>query len=456
MVSGTKTGYEKTHENDLAAAGRSSGSSWVWGLYGIILSVVALVIYEEATHGIFQFAVRLSEERQYMGMLLYPAILWTFMGTVLLVFRTSVWIMYRPFPSTLYSETPPLTVVIPVYNEGAMVFQSIESVVNSDYPRERLEVLVVDDGSTDDTWSFVCQAAQRYPNLVTALRHTKNRGKREALAKGFAQAKGEIIVTIDSDSVIEWGALLALAGPFCDKRVGAVAGKVAVYNRCQGFIPRMLQVRYTLSFDLLRSVESAYQNVFCCPGALTAYRASAVRHVLERWRRQTFLGAQCTFGEDRALTNFLFEAGYNAVYQRSAVVHTLAPTTYSKLCKMFLRWDRSYIREELRFARIAWKRPFGTAFIALFDRLMTNVRYPIGYFSIGLLLIHGVEHPLMFVRMLTAVGFMSLLNMFYYLWSEPSPDFLYGVLYSYFSLFTLSWIFPYAMITVRARSWLTR
>lgn len=169
-----------------------------------------------------------------------------------------------------------------------------------------------------------------------------------------------------------------------------------------------------------------------------------------------FLGARCTFGEDRALTNFLFAAGYNSVYQRSAVVQTLVPTTYKKLCKMYLRWDRSYVREELRFARVIGKRPFRIAAIALFDRVVTNLRYPVGYVSLSLLLFHGMEHPLMFLRMLTAVGFMSLLNMFYYLWREHSSDFLYGVLYSYFSLFALTWIFPYAVITVRARSWLTR
>jgi hyaluronan synthase len=337
-----------------------------------------------------------------------------------------------------------------------MVLKAIESVARTNYPRERLEIVVVDDGSTDDTWSFICRAAKQYPGLVTILRHPKNQGKREALAKGFAQATGDIIVTIDSDSVIERSALLALAGPFRDPRIGAVAGKVAVYNRHQGLIPRMLQVRYVLSFDLLRTVESAYRNVFCCPGALTAYRTTALRRVLEPWRRQTFLGSRCTFGEDRALTNFLFAAGYDSVYQRSAVIRTLVPTTYSKLCKMFLRWDRSYVREELRFARIVAKRPLGIALIAVFDRIVTNLRFPVGYFSIGLLLVHGFVHPLMFVRMLTAVGLMSLLNMFYYLCSEPSADFLYGVLYSYFSLFALSWIFPYAAITVRARSWLTR
>ncbi|HTN71538.1 MAG TPA: glycosyltransferase [Methylomirabilota bacterium] len=428
----------------------------VWLFYAVSLGAFAFFVYGQAVHGVFEPIVDLIQKRQHLDVLFYPAVLWTLMGTVFLIFRTCMWAKYRPFPATSYKDAPSLTVVIPAYNEGAMVLKSIESVACADYPQDRLEILVVDDGSTDDTWSFICRAAHRYPNLVITIRHTKNQGKREALAKGFARARGDIIVTIDSDSVIEPAALLALAGPFRNERVGAVAGKVSVYNLHQGLIPRMLQVRYALSFDLLRTVESAYENVFCCPGALTAYRAAAVHRVLDAWRQQIFLGVRCTFGEDRALTNFLFAAGYNSVYQRSAVVHTLVPTTYKKLCKMYLRWDRSYVREELRFARVIGKRPFRIAAIALFDRVVTNLRYPVGYVSLSLLLFHGIEHPLMFLRMLTAVGFMSLLNMFYYLWREHSSDFFYGVLYSYFSLFALTWIFPYAVITVRARSWLTR
>jgi len=454
-IPGIETEREQTRVNELPTP-ELAQKLGVWVFYAASLGAFALFVYGQATHGVFEPIVDLIQKRQHVDALYYPAVLWTLMGTVFLIFRTCMWVKYRPFLSVSYNEAPPLTVVIPAYNEGAMVFKSIESVARADYPQGRLEILVVDDGSSDDTWNFICRAANQYPDLVTKIRHTKNLGKREALAKGFARARGEIIVTIDSDSVVEREALLALAGPFRDEHVGAVAGKVSVYNLGQGLIPRMLNVRYALSFDLLRTVESAYENVFCCPGALTAYRAAAVRRVLDAWRQQTFLGVRCTFGEDRALTNFLFAAGYNAVYQRSAVVHTLVPTTYKKLCKMYLRWDRSYVREELRFVQLIGKRPLRIALIALFDRLVTNLRYPLGYASLGLLLFHGVEHPLMFLRMLTAVGFMSLLNMFYYLWREQSTDFLYGVLYSYFSLFALTWIFPYAVVTVRARSWLTR
>src|SRR5438132_545151 len=81
-----------------------------------------------------------------------------------------------------------------------------------------------------------------------------------ALAEGFRRATGEIIVTGDSDSVIERGALLTIAGPFRDRRVGAVAGKVAVHNRRAGLIPRMLHVRFILSFDYLRSAQSVFRT----------------------------------------------------------------------------------------------------------------------------------------------------------------------------------------------------
>jgi len=324
------------------------------------------------------------------------------------------------------------------------------------YPRDRLEVIVVDDGSKDDTWEYIKSAARRYPGLVTPVRFTGNRGKRAALETGFRQAHGEIVVTIDSDSIIQRDTLLAMAGPFRDGSIGAVAGKISVYNRDRGLIPRMLHVRYTLSFDFLRAVQSTYRTVYCCPGALSAYRIAVVRQVLDAWKNQTFLGVSCTYGEDRSLTNFILSLGYDVVYQSTAIVHTKVPETYFKLCKMYLRWDRSYVKEEIRFAKIVWSRPALPRLIALFDGLITNLRYPVGYLVLVMLIFMSVNDPLTILRLLLAIGLISFLNVFYYLRSERSWDFVYGIIYSYFSFFTLFWIFPFAVITVRARSWMTR
>ena len=429
--------------------------AWAWLIYALIFAGI-VVLGRLQFHAIVPRVLAVAMKRHELHFLAYAGILWIACGFLLIVVRTLLWILYRPAPPATALSAPSLTVVIPAYNEGAMVLKSIESVVEADYPHDRLEILVVDDGSKDDTWTYIAQAAQRHPGLVTALRHERNRGKREALALGFSRARGEILATIDSDSVIERPALLALAGPFRDPRVGAVAGKVMVYNRAHGLIPRMLHVRFIVSFDMLRAAESVYRNVYCCPGALTGLRASAVRQVLDRWTHQEFLGSRCTFGEDRAMTNYLFDQGYDAVYQRTAIVHTLVPNAYSKLCKMLLRWNRSYVREEIRFARILWKRPWPTRLMALFDRLVTNIGQVMAYTSMGLLPLVIAQDPTITAPMFATVGTASLFHVLYYLRSERSFHFLYGVLYAYFSSLALFWIFPYAVATVRSRGWLTR
>ena len=427
-----------------------------WAFKAIIIIMLSIVVYLTFGGRLFQPLFQAAKAAHWSKVIVRPSLLWGMMGIVLLTFRTIAWFRYRPFPSAGMADSPSLTVIIPAYNEGAMVRKSIDSVAAALYPRDRLEIFVVDDGSRDDTWLHIQAAAKKHPGLVTPLRFPANRGKRAALEAGFRRARGEIVVTIDSDSVIDQDTLLAVTGPFRDPKVGAVAGKVVVYNRSQGVIPRMLQVRYVLSFDFLRAVQSTYGTVYCCPGALAGYRKSVVSEVLDEWMEQTFLGSRCTYGEDRALTNYILDRGYDTVYQRTAVVSTLVPWTYRKLCRMYLRWDRSYVREEIRFGRIIWKRPPKALAIALVDKIVTNLRYPIGYISLVLLGILSVHDPMTSVRFLFAMGMMSFLNMFYYLQRERSWDFLYGIFYAYFSFFTLFWVFPYAALTVRSKAWMTR
>jgi hyaluronan synthase len=422
----------------------------------IVLGLVVL-LYFAISGRIFRPLFDGASANEWTRAIARPSAIWIIMGTMLLGFRTVLLFRYRAAAAAEPLSAPMLTVIIPAYNEGAMVGQTVDSIAQADYPRDRLEIFVVDDGSRDDTWEHIVAAAKRHPHLVTPLRFPENRGKRAALEAGFVRARGEVVVTIDSDSVIEPQTLLELAGPFRNPQVGAVAGKVLAYNRRNGIIPRMLHVRYTLSFDMLRAVQSTYGTVYCCPGALSAYRLSAVNEVLERWRHQTFLGVPCTFGEDRALTNLILELGMNTVYQRNAVVHTIVPETYGKLAKMYLRWERSYVREEWKFVtRVLWRRPWRTRWISMADAFFTNMRFPMIYVSLLLLVTLALTDPLTVLRVMVAIGVMATFYMLYYLRSEKSMDFIYGVAYAYFAFFTLFWIFPYAVVTVRARSWLTR
>jgi hyaluronan synthase len=397
-----------------------------------------------ARHGWTSFIVR-------------PTLLWFAMGMVLLALRTLLWILYRPYSSVTHTHAPRLTVVIPAYNEGALVKRSILSAAAANYPRGKLEIIVIDDGSRDDTWQHIEAAAREYPKLVRTIRFAQNRGKRAALAAGFERARGEVVVTVDSDSLIEADTLLAIVGPFRDPSIGAVGGKVSVLNRFDSLLPRMVHVRYVLSFDFLRSAQSTYGAVYCCPGALSAYRLTLVRQVLPAWLQQQFLGAPCTAGEDRALTNDILALGYKSVYQRTAVVHTLVPDTYGKLCRMYLRWNRSYIREELRLlTKVSWKLRPAALLMTIIDKTITNLRFPISFLAIGLMVAMSIEDPWMIVRFLVVIGLTAFFYMLYYLKSERNWEFAYGILYAYFSAFTLFWIFPYALLTLRSRSWMTR
>lgn len=431
-------------------------ASWELLVRCLILIGLLIIFYASITGSVFQPLFRSAVNLHWASMLVRPSMLWAVMGMVLLCFRTLLWFRYRPIDSAEPDHAPLLTVIIPAYNEGPMVEKTIDSVAAANYPSDRLEIIVVDDGSTDDTWDYIQTAAGRYPHLVTPIRFPKNKGKRAALETGFRRASGEVVVTIDSDSVIEPQTLLAMAGPFRNPSIGAVAGKVLVYNRDKGIIPRMLHVRFILSFDFLRAAQSTYGTVYCCPGALSAYRTSVVREVLDAWVNQTFLGEPCTYGEDRSLTNFVLSRGYDTVYQRTAVVHTTAPLSYAKLSRMYLRWDRSYVKEEIRFARIIWKRPLPARLISFIDFLITNLRYPVNYVILAIFFAISIHDPHAILRLLFAIGFISSLYALYYLHSERSWDFVYGIFYAYFAFFTLFWIFPTALFTVRSRSWMTR
>ena len=422
----------------------------------LVLFAVVIATAIRFAHEVFDPLAESFSIQGWAAVIARPSLLWFTMGMVLLVIRTVLWVRYKPTAAVTFEQAPRLSIVIPAYNEGAMIRQAVEGCVRAEYPRDRLEIIVVNDGSTDDTALHVDRAHQACPELVQAIHLPTNAGKRAALAAGFARATGDILVTVDSDSVIERGALLAIAGPFRDPRVGAVAGKVCVLNRFHSILPRMLHVRFVLSFDFLRSVQSSYGTVYCCPGALSAYRGSVITPLVPAWLRQRFLGSDCTIGEDRALTNDVLASGYKAVYQRTAVVHTVAPETYGKLCKMLLRWDRSYIREELRLWKIMWTLPVPALVLTMLETTITNLRYPVAYASLLLMISISLQDPWTILRLLMSIGLVSIFYTLYFLHSERSREFLFGILYAYFYFLGLLWIFPYALVTLRNRAWMTR
>lgn len=374
-----------------------------------------------------------------------------------LVMQAVLWLRYEPFRADDDAPLPSLSVIIPAYNEGPMVERSIRSVAQADYPEGKLEIIVVDDGSRDDSYFHMARLRRAYPGLVRVIRFPGNRGKRAALDAGFRAAKGEIVMTLDSDSEIERQTLRAMVAPFqVEPRVGAVAGRVAVLNR-NNLIGRMLEVQYALAFDFGRAAQSAYRTVACCPGALSAFRREIVVPHLEEWLDQRFLGRPVSHGEDQALTNIVLRQGYDTVYQRTAVVHTLAPQRYRQLTKMLTRWDRSYIVEGFSFAKFMFTRyRRNNRVLPIVNFVVSNARLLLLYY--GLVQLPGVilTHPGILPNFTVAFVIAAFLSSLYYLQTERSLRFLYGVAYAFYAFLFLQWTLPWALVTVRDERWGTR
>ncbi len=272
---------------------------------------------------------------------------------------------YRP-PHDAGLE-PTVAIVIPAYNEGEAVTRSIDSCLGVDYPQDKLEVVVVNDGSTDDTWQQMTKAAARYPDgAVRCIDLGANRGKRAAMAAGIRATTAEILVFVDSDSMPARRAIRRIVQGFADPRVGAISGLTYVRNVRKNTLTRMQSARYYVSFQLLKSAESVLGAVTCCSGCFSAYRRAAVVKLVDAWENQRFLGAACTYGDDRALTNRVIKTGWLTRYDARAQACTDVPEQYGKFYRQQLRWKKSWAREGPILLGHVWRsRPVALPSIAL-------------------------------------------------------------------------------------------
>jgi len=249
---------------------------------------------------------------------------------------------------TAYTDDmlPVCTVLVPAYNEGRHVYDTITSLLASDYPMEKFGIIAINDGSGDDTLYWLNKASGLSPQ-VTVIDLKTNRGKKYALYHGIIRSQGEVIVTVDSDTVVRKDTVRQLVQPFFDDRVGAVAGSISGKFVERNLHTRMLDVMLVFGCEFLRRAQSASGNVFCTPGALSAYRRSVIMPLIDQWLNQTFLGQVARIGEDRAIATLILCSGSRIVYQPLAMAETCLPDTYGGVCKMLLRWTRSDIRENI-------------------------------------------------------------------------------------------------------------
>lgn len=293
---------------------------------------------------------------------------------------------YRPVPDLGFR--PKLTVVVPVKNEVKAIDAVLRTVFDSDYPEDRMEVVVVDDGSTDGTWDEIQKARTTlgFPGRLVTVRHERNYGKRVALASAVARAKGDVIVCIDSDSFVDREAVKLLVQPFRDRDVAAVSGHGEAVNKEEGLLPKLQHYWYAETFRLMKAMESRLGCVSCCSGMLAAYRRSAILPIINEWLKEKSPPPRDVLdsvseedrvlnrglwgrllkspGEDRILTAFaLSKKDARTVYQSNAIVHTIVPDNPRQFLKQQLRWNRAWIHGSILSSTFMWKKPFASALV---------------------------------------------------------------------------------------------
>jgi hyaluronan synthase len=368
------------------------------------------------------------------------------------------YIFWRVAMSMFYREPqdagymPSVSMIISAKNEEHHIRETLEHVFASRYPRELLEVLVVDDGSTDRTWEILEELSFLHPRRLRTFRHETNKGKRFAMALGAQKAQNEILVYIDSDSLIDPEALYRVVQPFHDRSIGAVGGEIGVVVEKDNFFSKMEVVRYQISQRVIKASESLFNSVTCCSGPLAAYRRVSVLRVLPAWLNQTFRGRRTTFGDDRSLTNFILRT-HRVVFHHGAICRTYVPNRLKTYLRQQLRWKKSWSRETIIASGFMWRKHPMAAVPFYLGILVTLLSPLIALRALFYLPVFLSVSCLPYLTGLALINFLLASVFFYYTRSRYWP---YLLAFVAFYIGILSWQTYYAITTIPRNHWGTR
>ncbi|WP_404803624.1 glycosyltransferase [Lysinibacillus sp. S1] len=369
-------------------------------------------------------------------------------------------IFYKNVPINPKFE-PGVSIIIPVFNEEEWIHRTISSCINQYYPVDKLEVIVVDDCSTDrteekayDMINLIHQEGERFKtnDRLKFYKLPQNGGKREALVAGVHQAKHDLVVFVDSDSFLEPHAIRNLVQPFQDPKMGGVAGRTEVENKFTNALTKLQTVRYYIAFRIMKAAEAWFDTVTCLSGPLACYRKELILKNETAWLNQKFLGQPATFGDDRSMTNYILKT-HRTGYQDNAICSTIVPSDTKVFLSQQMRWKRSWLRESLRAFLFMWKKePF--MFLFFIIGLIVPIAAPIVvvYNLIYVPVMYGIFPTTFLIGLLLMAMLMSLAHLFF----RKSKLWGFGFIFVLYYEFILLWQMPVAWVTFWKSTWGTR
>lgn len=443
--------YGMEFKKSLAEYAASQRRDYMLWISAFFIAVISLIILLMRSESIIYFKFN-------RWLYLYSIIAATFLLTRYLFAS-----FYRPVRIDP-NFTPGVSIIIPCFDEEEWIQRTVHSCINQDYPVDKLEVIVVDDCSNDNSAARVREVitqlkaadtsdnAYRVSERIRFLQQPKNMGKRDAMARGAREAKHELLVFVDSDSFLNPFAVRNIVQPFKDKEMGGVSGRTDVANTYTNALTKMQAVRYSIAFRIMKAAEGYFDAATCLSGPLSCYRKDLVLRYMDAWLNQTFLGQKATFGDDRSMTNFILR--YNrTTYQDTAVCMTIVPRSYRVFLRQQMRWKRSWLRESLIASRYMWKKePFMS--LGFYMGVLVPIAAPVIvlYNFIYVPIMHRV-FPLSFIIGMVS---MAMLMSMAQLLIRRSTTWIYALWFCIYYEAVLLWQMPVAWVTFWKTTWGTR
>lgn len=395
-----------------------------------------------------------------------PILLWLIMVLCLLisVVKYLMGVILRlSFPGTQikkdYSSEPTVSVLMPCYNEGKTVYQTIESISKSDYSNDKFEVIAQDDCSVDDSYEWMLKAQRDFGNIsVRVGRNDINCGKARTVCNALRLSTAEIIISIDSDCIFHPGAIRELTACFAEPRIGSVGGRVGVRNPNDNILTAIQTIIYYAAFQLYKIPENWTRSVGCISGCLFAIRRELLLKIEPTIRARNWFGVPVNQGEDRFLTHQTLLHGYGTYIDNDALCWTTVPNKLSTLFKQQLRWRRSIVRDFFFTLKTlpahVWKLHPNT--------VLTLVLVPLGALLAFLVAVTAlVSNPLSWagpLPLVTALGIAAILSWIIKRYSAREAvdhPLAFGA-YVAWSLVSSLFLTPLALFTMDSADWGTR
>jgi hyaluronan synthase len=245
-----------------------------------------------------------------------------------------------------FDTQPTVSILLPCYNEGKTVYETVESISKSNYPNELFEIIARDDCSSDDSYGWLLQAQRDFTNIpISVAKNDENSGKARTVFSALQSSKAEIILSIDSDCIFHPNAIRELVACFADPKIGAVGGAVGVRNVNENILTKCQTFVYYYSFHLLKMLETWSKSVTCISGCMFAMRRELMVSLDAAVMERSFLGIPVNDGEDRFLTHMVLLAGFGTIINSAAQCLTTVPNNFNTLFKQQIRWQRSGVRD---------------------------------------------------------------------------------------------------------------